>query len=217
VFGSAISVPGSGDYREYLVPGLFVMIAVNPIPAMVSMARDAGRGSVDRFRSLPISRAAIPFGQATATAVYGLACLLLMALCGLAVGWRITTGIPAALGAFGLLVVVEFAFTWLGMYLGLVIGKEETAAQLAVLVFPVAMLSTVFVPTAGMPAWLRTVADWNPISAFAAAVRTLFGNPTAPTNGVWPLDHPIVSSLGWVAILLIVFAPLCTLRYSRPE
>jgi ABC-2 type transport system permease protein len=217
VFGSAISVPGSGDYREYLVPGLFVMIAVNPIPAMVSMARDAGRGSVDRFRSLPISRAAIPFGQATATAVYGLACLLLMALCGLAVGWRITTGISAALGAFGLLVVVEFAFTWLGMYLGLVIGKEETAAQLAVLVFPVAMLSTVFVPTAGMPAWLRTVADWNPISAFAAAVRTLFGNPTAPTNGVWPLDHPIVSSLGWVAILLIVFAPLCTLRYSRPE
>lgn len=217
VFGSAITVPGSGDYREYLVPGLFVMIAVNPIPAMVSMARDAGRGSVDRFRSLPISRAAIPFGQAAATAAYGLACLLLMALCGLAVGWRIDTGLAPALAALGLLVAVQFAITWVGMYLGLVIGKEETAAQLSVLVFPIAMLSNAFVPTAGMPAWLRTIADWNPVSAFAAAVRTLFGNPTAPTNGVWPLEHPIVSSLGWVAILLIVFAPLCTLRYARPR
>lgn len=215
VFGSAIAVPGAGDYREYLVPGLFVMIAVNPIPAMVSMARDAGRGSVDRFRSLPISRAAIPFGQATATAVYGAACLLLMALCGLAVGWRINNGMALALAAFGLLVAIQFAFTWIGMYLGLVIGKEETAAQLAVLVFPIAMLSNVFVPTAGMPAWLRTIADWNPVSAFAAAVRGLFGNPTAPTNGAWPLEHPILSSLGWAALLLAVFAPLCVLRYAR--
>lgn len=217
VFGSAIAVPGSGDYREYLVPGLFVVIAFNPIPAMVTMARDAGRGSVDRFRSLPISRAAIPFGQAGATAVYGVLCLLLMAVCGLAVGWRVNNGLPGALGALGLLVAIQFTFTWIGMYLGLVIGKEETAAQLAVLIFPLAMLSNIFVPTAGMPAWLRTIADWNPMSAFATAVRTLFGNPTAPTNGAWPLENPVVSSLIWIALLLVVVAPLCVRRYARPE
>jgi len=217
VFGSAIAVPGSGDYREYLVPGLFVMIAVNPIPAMVSMARDAGRGSVDRFRSLPISRAAIPLGQAAATAGYGVLCLFFMALCGLAVGWRINNGIGPALAALGLLIAIQFAFTWIGMHLGLVIGNEETASQLAILVFPLAMLSNVFVPTAGMPTWLRTIADWNPASAFATAVRTLFGNPTAPTNGAWPLENPILSSIAWVALLLTAFAPLCVMRYSRSE
>jgi hypothetical protein len=41
IFGSAIAVPGRGNYREYLVPGLFVMIAANIIPSMVTMARDA--------------------------------------------------------------------------------------------------------------------------------------------------------------------------------
>ena len=217
VFGSAIAVPGSGDYREYLVPGLFVLIAFNPIPAMISMARDAGRGSVDRFRSLPISRAAIPFGQAVATAAYGVVCLLLMALCGLVVGWRINSGIGPALAAFGLLVAIQYACTWIGMYLGLVIGKEDTASQLSVLVFPLAMLSNVFVPTAGMPAWLRVIADWNPLSAFAAAARTLLGNPTSPTNGAWPLENPILSSVIWIAVLLAVFVPLCVLRYSRPD
>ena len=74
----------------------------------------------------------------------------------------------------------QFAMTWVGMYLGLVIGKEETAAQASILIFPITMLSNVFVPTAGMPAWLRAIADWNPISAVAAAVRHLFGNPVGP-------------------------------------
>jgi len=217
VFGSAIVVPGAGDYREFLVPGLFVMVAFNVVPAMIAMARDAGSGVVDRFRSLPITRAAVPFGHAVATALYGLVCLLLMAVCGLLVGWRIRNGFGPALGALGLLVAFQFAATWVGMLLGLVIGKEETAGQLSLLVVPVAMLSNVFVPTAGMPAWLRTIADWNPISAMTAAVRELCGNPVAPTNGVWPLEHPVLASLGWTALLLVVFVPLTTLRYARPR
>jgi len=170
---------------------------------------------VDRFRSLPITRAAIPFGQATATSVYGLASFVLMGLCGLAVGWRIDRGAGDALAALGLLVAFQFAMTWVGMYLGLVIGSEETASQASILIFPVTMLSNVFVPTAGMPAWLRAIADWNPVSALAAAVRHLFGNPTVPAGGVWPLEHPITASLIWTAVLLAVFVPLCSARYAR--
>ncbi len=215
IFGSAISVPGGGNYREFLVPGLFVTIAANILPSMVAMARDSTRGVVDRFRSLPITRAAVPFGQAAATAIYGLVSFALMALCGLAVGWRIHRGAGYALIALALLVAFQFAAVWVGMYLGLVIGKEETAAQASILIFPITMLSNVFVPTSGMPAWLRIIADWNPISALAAAVRQLLGNPTAPANGAWPLEHPIIASLAWTAILLALFVPLCTARYAR--
>jgi hypothetical protein len=95
IFGSASAVPGSGDYREFLVPGCS------------SPSRST---SVDRSRSMPISRIAVPFGQAAATAVYGLLCLL-MAICGLLVGWRIRTGIGPAAGALGLLVAFRFAAT----------------------------------------------------------------------------------------------------------
>jgi ABC-2 type transport system permease protein len=216
IFGSAIAVPGGASYRAFLVPGLFVVIAANITPSMVAMARDASRGVVDRFRSLPISRSAVPFGQAAATSVYGLASFLLMALCGLVVGWRVSDGPARAVAALGLLMAFQLAATWAGLYLGLAIGKEETAAQATILLFPVTMVSNVFVPPTGMPAWLRAIADWNPVSALAAATRHLLGNPTIPAGGSWPLEHPITASLAWTALLLAVFVPLCTRRYARP-
>ncbi len=215
IFGSAISVPGGGNYREFLVPGLYVTIAANVLPSMVAMARDSTRGVVDRFRSMPITRSAVPFGQSIATAIYGLVSFVLMGLCGLAVGWRVHRGAGEALIALALLVAFQSAATWAGMYLGLVIGKEETASQASILIFPITMLSNVFVPTSGMPAWLRAIADWNPISALAAAVRQLFGNPTSPPNGAWPLEHPIPASIAWTVLLLAIFVPLCTARYAR--
>jgi ABC-2 type transport system permease protein len=215
IFGSAITVPGGGNYRDFLVSGLFVTIAANIVPSMVAMARDNSRGVVDRFRSLPITRAAVPFGQAAATAVYGLANFVLMALCGLVVGWRIHRGAGDAALALLLLLAFQIAMTWLGMYLGLLVGSEDAAAQSSILVFPVTMVSNIFVPTSGMPAWLRVIADWNPVSALAAAVRHLLGSPAAPANGAWPLEHPVAASLAWTALLLIVFVPLATHRYAR--
>jgi ABC-2 type transport system permease protein len=215
VFGSAIAVPGGGSYRAFLVSGLFATIATNIVPSMVAMARDATRGVVDRYRSLPVSRAAVPFGQAAANSVYGLVNFVLMALCGLVVGWRISSGPADAAAALFLLLAFQFAATWAGLYLGLVIGKEEAAAQASILVFPVGTISNVFVPTTGMPGWLRLIADWNPVSALAAAARHLLGSPSAPANGAWPLEHPVVASLAWTAALLAVFVPLCTRRFAR--
>jgi ABC-2 type transport system permease protein len=214
IFGSAITVPGR-DYRAFLIPGLFATIGANILPSMFAMARDTGRGVVDRFRSLPIARTAVPFGQAAATVVYGLVSFVLMALCGLAVGWRIERGAGSAVAALALLAAFQFAATWVGMYLGLVLGSEQAAGQASILVFPVTMLSNVYVPTSGMPAWLRAIADWNPVSALAAALRDLFGNPGAPANGTWQLVHPVPATLAWTALLLAIFVPLCTRRFAR--
>ena len=119
--------------------------------------------------------------------------------------------------AFALLLAFLVAMTWVGMYLGLIIGNQETAAQVGILVFPVAMVSNIFVPTSQMVSWLRVVAEWNPLSALATAVRELFGNPTGPTNGAWPLEHPALASLLWMVALLLIFVPLCTARYARAD
>ncbi len=66
-----------------------------------------------------------------------------------------------------------------------------------------------------VPAWLRAIADWNPVSAVTAASRQLSGNPGAPpADSAWPLQHPVTATLAWSALLLLAFAPLAVHRYA---
>lgn len=215
VFGSAIRVPGGGNYREYLMPGLFTMTAFTSVMVnMLLVSADASRGVMDRFRSMPIIRAAVPFGQSGFDLLLGLENLLVMVVCGLIVGWRVHQGPWQTAAAVGLLVLMRYALSWVGIYLGLVVKNEEVADQFMPLIFPVTMISNTFVPTSGMPAWLRTISDWNPVSALVAALRRLFGNPgTAGHDANWPVAHPVTAVLLWSAILLAVFVPLSIRQY----
>ncbi|GAB3242539.1 ABC transporter permease [Kineosporia babensis] len=219
IFGGAIALPGESSggqtYREFLLPGLLVMTASNIVPSMVSAAKENHSGLTDRFRSLPISRAAVPAGSALATLVYGVISFSIMMICGLVVGWRIRGSLADTLLAMLILLLFQFSASWIGMYLGYLFDDEETAGQAAILAIPPGMVSNVFVPTESMPAWLGTIAAWNPLSSVAAALRELFGNPSAPTGGAWPLENPVTASLIWTLGLLAVFVPLCTLRYAR--
>jgi ABC-2 type transport system permease protein len=215
VFGSAISVPG-GNYREYLMPGLFAMSSfTGVIVTTVIMATDAAKGVMDRFRSMPMARLAVPFGQTGADTVTGALGLAIMAGMGLAVGWRAHRGAASTAAAFALLILFQYAVTWTGAFLGLLVRSEATADSLVPLVFPVTMVSNAFVPASGMPAWLRAIADWNPVSAAVAACRSLFGSPGSPAAGTaWPLEHPVIATLGWSALLLAAFMPLAAYRFA---
>jgi ABC-2 type transport system permease protein len=216
VFGSAISVPGGGNYREFLMPGLFAMITFTAVMATTMVvAADAGRGVMDRFRSMPVARSAVPIGWTGSDMILGGTGTVIMVLCGLAVGWRAHEGVLRALAAFGLLVVLRYALSWVGVYLGLIVKSEETADRMIPLVFPVSMISNSYVPTDGMPAWLRTIADYNPVSAAVAACRELFGNPRVTTNLAWPQAHPVAATLLWSAVLLAIFVPLSIRQYQR--
>ncbi|MEV4098213.1 ABC transporter permease [Streptosporangium saharense] len=216
VFGSAIAVPEGGDYREYLIPGLFAMNAVTGVIASALMiSKDVAEGVMDRFRSMPMARSAIPSGRTVADLVVGAVTTAMMAGMGLLVGWRAHHGLAATLAAFGLILLVRFAVSWIGVTVGLSISPE-TADAFIPIVFPVSALSNSFVPTDGMPAWLRLVADWNPVSALVAACRDLFGNPGASVSqDAWPLQHPIAAVLLWSVAILAVFVPLATRQYQR--
>lgn len=215
VFGSAIKVPGGGNYREYLMPGLFAMTAFLSVSMnMLLVATDAAKGVMDRFRSMPVVRAAVPFGQSGFDFLLGLENLVVMVVCGLAVGWRAHDGLGRTAAAFGLIMLLRYALSWTGIYLGLMVKNEEVADQMLPLIFPVTMISNTFVPTAGMPGWLRTISDWNPVSALVAALRELFGNPgTATGDTNWPVAHPVPAVLLWSAVLLAVFVPLSVRQY----
>src|SRR4051794_3111776 len=138
VFGSAISVPGGGNYREYLMPGLFAMTTFTGVMAnAMIVAGDAARGVMDRVRSMPMARSAVPFGQAGADVLVGLLSTGIMVVCGLAVGWRAHLGLTDTLAAFGLIVLLRYALSWVGVWIGLAVKSEETADNLIPLVFPV--------------------------------------------------------------------------------
>jgi ABC-type multidrug transport system permease subunit len=118
---------------------------------------------------------------------------------------------------FALALLFGYAFTWAGVCLGMALRNPEAAQQSGFLIFlPMTFVSSAFVPTQGMPGWLRPVAEWNPMSALAAACRRLFGNPDpAAAVHAWPMRHPELAVLCWSAALLAVFAPLAVHLYRR--
>jgi ABC-2 type transport system permease protein len=220
VFGGAIGLPGGGSYHEYLIGGMFGMGIAGTAPGTaVALAADMKEGIIDRFRSLPMSRAAVLLGRTTADLLTQVIGALVIAAAGLAIGWRIHTGPADALAAFGLALLFGYAFTWAGVCLGLVLRSVEAAQQLGFILFiPLTFVSNAFVPTQGMPAWLQVIADWNPFSAVAAACRRLFGNPDpSALVHAWPMQHPELATLLWSGALLVVFLPLAVRVYANKQ
>ena len=215
VFGSAIALPGGGNYRAYLMPGIFTMTLAGTLAGTaVGMAEDMATGIVDRFRSLPMARSAMLLGSTLASLAQVVLGLVVLVICGLVAGWRTHHDITQTMTAFGLLILLGFAMNWIGTFLGLIVRSAESADAVAMLLFfPLGFIANTFVPTQGMAGWLRTIADWNPLSATVAACRNLFGNPGATQSTAWPLQHPELASLGWSVLLLLIFVPLTIRRY----
>lgn len=214
VFGGVIAV--GGDYREYLVPGILVQsLAFGIMGPGTSIATDLGEGFVDRVRSLPTSRSAYLGGHLIAE--LGAMCLAIaiLSLTGLVVGWGIGSGPLDAIAGYALLILFATAMLWIGTLLGVLARSPDAVAGFVFMtVFPLTFVSNAFVPVAGLPDGLRQVAEWSPVSAMVAAVRTLFGNPTGiPADAAWPLQHPVLAAVLWCVALLAVAVPLTVRRF----
>lgn len=218
VFGSAIDIPG-GSYREFLIGGIFAQTVIfGATFTGAGLAEDMQKGIIDRFRSLPMSRSAVVFGRTASDVVYNVLSLIIMALTGLIVGWRIHTGVVDALLGFGLLLLFAYAFSWIMAYVGLLVPSVEVINNASFMViFPLTFIANTFVPSDNLPTPLRVFAEWNPVSAVTQAARELFGNipPGTPEPTVWPLENAVLYSLIWVAIIIAVFAPLAIRRYRK--
>lgn len=215
LFGGGIAVPGGGDYREFLLPGMYAMTMVFGLETtFAAVSTDAARGVTDRFRSMPMSGSAVVVGRVVADLLYSALGLAIMVGCGLAVGWRWHHGVADALLAVGLLVLLRFALLWVGVYLGLVAPGPEALVAVQILVWPLGFLSNVFVSPVTMPGWLGAIARWNPLSSTVAATRELFGNPGWGGDS-WIEHHATAMAVVWPVLLIAVFLPLSVRRYSR--
>ncbi|MEJ3651703.1 ABC transporter permease [Actinomycetes bacterium KLBMP 9759] len=208
------SVPG-GDYRQAFVPGMFVMTMLFGLSTtMIAVVTDTQRGITDRFRSMPMSPSAVMVGRAVADLVVSVIGLVVLVLAGLAIGWRPDAGPAAVLAAVGLLLLLRFALLWVGIYLGLRAGNPGTLAAVQTFEFPVAFLSGIFAAPHTMPVVLSTIAEWNPLSSTAAAVRELFGSPGWGATS-WIADNAVLMAVLWPVLIIAVFAPLAVRHYQE--
>lgn len=217
VFGGAIGLSGAGgSYHSYLIGGMIGMSLAQTAPGTaVAVVSDMSTGLIDRFRSLPMSRAAVLTARTIADLITNAIGVAVVAVVGLAIGWRITTNAGDAVEAFALSLLFGYAFTWAGVCLGMVLRSPEAAQQAGFIIFlPLTFISSAFVPTQSMPGWLQPVAEWNPMTSLAAATRQLFGNPNpAAAVHAWPEQHPELAVLCWTIGMLAVFAPLAVRLY----
>lgn len=178
VFGASIATAGSASYREFLLPGIQAQtIVFTAFVVSTGITADVEKGIIDRFRSLPIRRSAVLIGRSIASLLHSSIGVVVMAVTGLCIGWRIRGGFVDAVLAFVLILVFGFGMIWFGILIGsLMRSVEAVNGVMFTVLFPITFLANTFAPTEPMPRWLRVIAEWNPVSSLTQAVRELWGN-----------------------------------------
>ena len=217
VFGSGIPVPG-GTYASFALAGLLLLnLTTSSMGTAVGLTVDLNTGVIDRFRTLPMWPAAVLVGRSITDVLAATLCTSIIAVCGLVVGWRPETGVGEVAAGFGVALLFAYALSWLAGCVGLWARGAETAQSFGFLVlFPISFVSNALVPTRGMPDWLRTIVDWNPVSAVTAACRELWGNPNpSAISSAWSMQHPVWTALAWSIAILVVCLPTASVLYRR--
>ncbi|MFI9492794.1 ABC transporter permease [Streptomyces halstedii] len=220
VFGGSIKVGATISpqaYREFLMAGIFAQtVTFATAGAGAGIADDMHKGLIDRFRSLPMARGAVLTGRTIADLVQTTLTLVVLAGVALIVGWRTHDNIGKVLLGFLLLLLLGYAFSWIGALIGLIVRTPEAATSGGLIwLFPLTFISNAFVDANQMPTFLRHIAEWNPFSATVQACRELFGNlpPGFVTPDAWPMRHPILASVLWSVVILLVFRTLAVRKY----
>jgi ABC transporter DrrB family efflux protein len=209
VFGGAID-SGSFDYVDFLMPGIIVQsIAFGGFVTALGLSDDVRKGLIDRFRSLPMSRAAVLTGRTFSDIALNCLSLVVLFSVGFIAGFNFIDASAAEI-VLGIVLVLllGYAFSWIFALVGLVSSSPETANALGFTVlFPLTFASSIFVPASTMPDGLRQFAEANPFTTISDAMRSLWLGTPAHTD-VW-------MSFVWCAVLILVFAPLAVSRYRK--
>jgi ABC-2 type transport system permease protein len=219
VFGGSINTGQPGGYVQLLMPGIFVQtVAFTLAGTAAGLAEDMKKGLIDRFRSLPISQSALVVGRTLGDALLNVVVLTVMGITGYLVGWRPTTGAFQVGLGFLFLLLFGYALSWIGALVGLSARDARTVSNVSFLVtFPLTFLSNAFAPTTGMPRALQYFAEWNPVSTMVAACRELFGleNQFGATAGSFPSEHPLITSIFYIILIMVIFVPLALRKYRK--
>jgi ABC-2 type transport system permease protein/oleandomycin transport system permease protein len=208
VFGGAISTPGY-DYVDFLMPGIMVQtMSFGGFVTALGLSEDLKKGLIDRFRSLPMSRAAVLAGRTLADIGTNSISIAVMLIVGVIAGFGFSAPLTHIVAGILLLLLFGYAFSWVFAFIGLSSSSPEASQSLGfIVIFPLTFVSSAFVPVESMPAALRAFAEVNPFTITVNAMRALFlGAPAG--NDVW-------GAVLWSVGIAAAFATLAVTRYKR--
>jgi ABC-2 type transport system permease protein/oleandomycin transport system permease protein len=208
VFGGSIGAGAGIDYLDFLVPGVFVITALQGAQqTSFSLAVDLTEGVVDRLRTLPMSRVAVIAGRTVADATRNIASLVLVAAVAMLMGYRFAS-VTGALGAVALASAVGYGFSWLGAAIAAKVRQPDVVGILSMFwLFPLMLASTAFAPADTMPGWLQPLVTYQPVSVASDAVRGLAGGT--------PATDDVLLSLGWTVLFVVAFGVLSVRLYQK--
>jgi ABC-2 type transport system permease protein/oleandomycin transport system permease protein len=208
VFGGAIGAGTGVDYIQFLVPGVFVITALQGAQqTSTGLAQDLSEGVISRFRSLPMNQVAVIAGRTVADAARNVIGVLLVAGVGYLMGFRFAS-LGGAIAALALTIGIGYSFSWLGAAIAAKLRNPEMVGMLSMFwLFPLMMASSAFTPTSTMPKWLKAFADNQPISVASDAVRALVDGRPAGSDSLYAVI--------WIVVLLAIFIPLTTRLYRK--
>ncbi len=208
VFGGAIVTPGY-TYVDFLIPGIITQnIAFGGFVTALGLNEDLHKGLIDRFRSLPMARAAVLAGRTVADIVTNFLSMTILLVTGVIIGFSFHASVLDVAAGIVLLLFFGYAFSWVFAFLGLLVSTPEAANSIGfIVVFPLTFISSAFVPVASMPGALQWFAKINPFTIVVDAMRALWIGAPAH-NYVW-------EAFLWSAVILAIFAPLAVGRYRR--
>ena len=209
VFGGAVQNTFNVPYVDYLIPGIYVQMAVfGAMGTAVGLAADYKSGLLERFHALPMARSAVLAGRTTSDVVRNVFVMTLVSGVGFLVGFRVHTDALGYLAGVALVLLFGYSLSWVFATVGLAVKDPETAQAAAFpIMAPLVFASSVFVPVAAMPGWLQPFAEHQPVSVVASAARALMiGTPS---------DGYALQALAWIAGIVAIAAPLAVRRYRR--
>jgi ABC-2 type transport system permease protein len=197
VFGGAFDV-GGGKYIGYAVPGLTVMAITYGLgPTAMAVHSDMAKGIINRFKVMDVSRGAVLTGHVVATTVRCLlACAAIIGV-GFAMGFRSHASVLDWLGAFGMLLLISLAASWLTVAMGLASKTPESAGMGSVPLNILPFLSSAFVPADSMGQGVRQFAEYQPFTPMIETLRGL-------VNGTTPSTAHVVAALAWSIGLAVI-------------
>lgn len=208
VFGGAINTGGI-TYVNFLIAGIIVQSAAfGATTTSFSLAIDLQRGVFDRFRSLPMSNAAVLMGHVVSDLVRNILSTIILVLVGFAVGFRPNASLGDWLLASAILLIFTFGISWLSAILALLVKSMEAVQMLSfVIVFPFTFASSAFAPTDSMPKYLKIFAENQPVTQVVDAIRALMVN--------LPVENHIWISFAWWTMISLISIVTAVVLFKR--
>lgn len=211
VFGGLMERRVGVDYAQYLLPALIIQAMLfTAMSAAMLAVEDVKGGTIRRLRTMAVSPASPVLGLVGAELCRALITMGVLIPTGLVLGFRFQGGPVAAVGFVLLSLLFGAAICTGFVSLGLAVGRIDLVQVLTnIIYYPLLLMSNAFVPASAFPSWLRPIAENQPLSAVAEALRALAGVADGDET------RSVLVALLWLTGALVGCSLLAVRAYRR--